>query len=185
MFWWLTPRPMSERSGNASFSALTAPVIVIGSRAQMLAMPVAPIIVFVADSRSARCTNRSRPATSGSHTAPYPSDSSSTASSWDWAAPTMSSAPVHTPTGAIEKRSIAGAASVIPPDDRRLPRAGDGHGRRVEPLLDPLGRQRAGEVEALGDVATELPQRLEDGLVLDPFGHDPQPEVLGQQDGRL
>ena len=74
--------------------------MVTASRAQMLAMPVAPTRRWVADSSSARWTITSRPATSGSQMAPYPSSSSSAASSWACAAGTASSAPVQIPMGA-------------------------------------------------------------------------------------
>jgi len=46
------------------------------------------------------------------------------------------------------------------------------------------GRQRPGDAEALGDVAPERPQTLEDLVVLDALGDDDEPEVVAEVDGR-
>src|SRR4051794_36955595 len=58
-------------------------------------------------------------------------------------------------------------------------------GRRHAELGSQLvGRQRARQVVALGEVATQARELLPDLAVLDALGDDLQAEVVGQLDGR-
>ena len=57
---WLTPRLSTKRWSKASLSVFAPLAAAIASRAQMLAMPVATPIRFVAPSRMAACESDSR-----------------------------------------------------------------------------------------------------------------------------
>ena len=66
---WLTPMPSRKRPPEASASVFCPAAMVIGSRAQMLAMPVATTICSVRASNQALCAKASRPTASGSQKA--------------------------------------------------------------------------------------------------------------------
>jgi hypothetical protein len=96
--WWLTPMPSRKRSGNASVSVRWPLAVAMASRAWMLATPVATTMRRVAASSSVAFTKALRLNASGTHRAPYPSSSSSAATSWERAAGSRSRANVHSPT---------------------------------------------------------------------------------------
>lgn len=68
--WWLTPRPSTNRPGNASSNVFWAAAAVIAARVWIEAMPVATTMRCVAPSRRAEWTIGSRPTASGSQMAP-------------------------------------------------------------------------------------------------------------------
>ena len=66
--------------------------------------------------------------------------------------------------------------------DRRDRRVDGDEGAQAQEPGEMLRRDRAGEQEALAELAAELAQALELAGLLDPFGDDPQPERLAEGD---
>ena len=85
-------------------------------------------------------------------------------------------------SGADGERDGPGGGSIEPLVDERLGRRRARHAEQRGRVLDG---DRSGEQEALAELAAELTEPLELRWLLDPLGHDPQPEGLAQGDDRV